>query len=349
MVNGALFFISALGAFNGLILGVYFLVSSRKENIANLFLGALLIALSLRIGKSVLYYFNTSLLLVYLQIGLSACWFIGPFLFYYVRSEIRQVKELPKSWAWIILSMALIIVATGLVFPYQQYPIIWNRYFVQIIYAQWGVFLFLSAIELKDLFIKIARPRSLKRTEIWLISALTAITVIFICYLWALLGHSKGIYISGAIIFSIVLYAIGFYLLHRRKQDFVVPASQKYANKKIKESDAQLMLYRLERIMADKEVFRNPNLKLTDLAAEINASSHQLSQLLNESLGKSFTLYINEYRIDEACRILAATDNLTIEAVGEEVGFNSKSTFFSAFKKLKGVTPAVYQQGAIKV
>lgn len=101
--------------------------------------------------------------------------------------------------------------------------------------------------------------------------------------------------------------------------------------------------------MTEKSVFRNPNLKLNDLAHEINVSPHQLSQLLNDRLSKSFTLYVNEYRIEEACKILSAAENLTIEAIGEEVGFNSKSTFFSAFKKLKGMTPAMYQQSVVKV
>jgi AraC-like DNA-binding protein len=70
---------------------------------------------------------------------------------------------------------------------------------------------------------------------------------------------------------------------------------------------------------------------------------------LNDKLGKGFTLYVNEHRIQEACRILSTDENLTIEAIGEEVGFNSKSTFFSAFKKLKGMTPAMYQQNTVKV
>ncbi|MBL7757174.1 MAG: AraC family transcriptional regulator, partial [Chitinophagaceae bacterium] len=55
-----------------------------------------------------------------------------------------------------------------------------------------------------------------------------------------------------------------------------------------------------------------------------------------------FTLFVNEYRIDAACRMLSQPTNFTIEAVGDEVGFNSKSTFFAAFKKIKGLTPNAY-------
>ncbi|HEY5745907.1 MAG TPA: helix-turn-helix domain-containing protein [Chryseolinea sp.] len=350
MGNGALFFISALGAFNGLVLGIYFLFFSRSRKIANYFLGALLIALSLRIGKSVLFYFNSSLLQIYLQIGLSACWFIGPLVWYYIRSEKEQIKKVPRGWIWSILSLSAIMIVVGLIFPYPQHPMVWNKYIVQVIYTQWGICLLLSVVELKDVIKKVGQPTQLKPFEIWLITTLTINLIIFICYLWALLGHSKGVYISGAIIFSVVLYAGGLVFLHRRRRDDLFSSGQvKYANKKISADNAQLMLNRLERVMTEKSVFKNSNLKLNDLANEINVSAHQLSQLLNDSLGKSFTLYVNEYRIQEACRILSTAENLTIEAIGEEVGFNSKSTFFSAFKKLKGVTPAIYQQSTVKV
>lgn len=349
MGNGALFFISALGAFNGLIAGMYFLFA-RKEKPANYFLGGLLISLSLRIGKSVLYYFDSSLLQIYLQIGLTACWFIGPFLFYYIRAEKLQVKTVPHSWKLIIGLLAVIIAGVGLIFPYQSHPMIWNRYLVQLIYLQWGIFLILSAVGLRDVTFKVVQRATLKTAEVWPLAMLAVNFVIFVCYVWALFGHSKWVYISSAVIFSVVLYVGGLVLLHRkRRAGMAPPVPGKYANKKIKVDDAQLMLQRLERAMIEKGVYRNPNLKLHDLAFEINVPAHQLSQLLNDSLGKGFTVYVNEYRIDEACRILSTTDNLTIEAIGEEVGFNSKSTFFSAFKKLKGMTPAMYQQSTAKV
>lgn len=345
----ALFFFSALGAFNGLVIGTYFLFFAPKKKISNYFLGGLLLALSVRIGKSVLYYFNSSLLEVYLQIGLSACWFIGPFAYYFIKAEKEQIKKVPQGWVWSILLLLTIVVTVGLVLPYQQNPLIWNKYVVQLIYTQWGVYLLLSSIELKDVIKKAGIPSQLKPFEIWLLAILLVNLVIFTCYVWALLGHSGGVYISGAIAFSFALYVIVLILLYRRKNDDLFSVAQpKYASKKLNEDDAQLMLKRLEKTMIEKNVFKNPNLKLNDLAAEINVSAHQLSQLLNDSLGKGFTGYVNEYRIEEACKILSTMENLTVEAIGEEVGFNSKSTFFSAFKKLKGMTPAMYQQGIVK-
>ncbi len=224
MGNGALFFISALGAFNGLVLGIYFLFFSRNRKIANYFLGALLIALSLRIGKSVLYYFDTSLLKIYLQVGLSACWFIGPLLLYYIRSEKEQLKKLPRAWTWTLATLTVVILTVGLIFPYQQYPEVWGI-LVRFIYAQWSIFLLLSVIALRNVIKKLAQPKQLKSFEIWLLAMLTINLAIFICYLSALVGHSGAAYISGAIIFSFVLYAGGLVFLHHRKrEDLFSPA-----------------------------------------------------------------------------------------------------------------------------
>jgi AraC-like DNA-binding protein len=65
---------------------------------------------------------------------------------------------------------------------------------------------------------------------------------------------------------------------------------------------------------------------------------------LNEHLNKSFTDFINELRIEVSKEYLVTKGNLTIESIGYESGFNSKSTFFKAFKKFTGITPLQYQK-----
>src|SRR5689334_8410822 len=77
--NKALFFFSSLGAFNGFVLGIYFIFFTEKKHLSNYFLGALLLALSIRIGKSVAFFFDSNVPKTILQIGLTACTFIGPF------------------------------------------------------------------------------------------------------------------------------------------------------------------------------------------------------------------------------------------------------------------------------
>ena len=124
-----LFFFSALGAFNGLILSMYFFFFAAKKHLSNYFLGALLLVLSIRIGKSVAYFFDYGLPRTFLQIGLTACFFIGPFLYFFIRSEIHQVKKLPGSWTWQILTWLFIILGVGAVYPYEKLSQIMGKLF----------------------------------------------------------------------------------------------------------------------------------------------------------------------------------------------------------------------------
>jgi AraC-like DNA-binding protein len=341
--NNLLFFFSALGAFNGLIAGTYFLCFTTKKNLSNYFLGALLMALSIRIGKSVAYFFDYSVPRTILQIGLTACLFIGPFLYFFVKTEMEQVRKLPVSWSMQLLAWLAVILVTGLVFPYEHFPQLWTSYIIPAIYLQWGIYIGLTVILVKPLFKKIRAKEKLKPFEKWILTICATIFLIFTAYVWAFANITKGSYITGPLYFSLITYLVIFILLYRKKaNDLSSLAGQKYGDKKLDEDEAQQIVAKLQKVMNGKELFRNPNLKVGDLAREINIPSHQLSRILNDSLQKNFTLFVNEYRVNAACKMLSYQTNFTIEAVGVEVGFNSKSTFFAAFKKIKGLTPNAY-------
>lgn len=340
-----LFFFSALGAFNGFILSIYFFFFTSKKHLSNYFLGALLLVLSIRIGKSVAYFFDYGLPKIYLQLGLTACFFIGPFLYFFIKSEIFQIRKMPKSWMWQAVCWLMLIVSVGVVYPYQRFPLVWGKYIIPLIYLQWGFYVVFSVMLVIPLLKKMLRKEKLKPFEKWVLAICGAVVLLFTSYVWAFLNITKGSYINGAVYFSLIIYLVVFILLYRKKtNDLSSFSAQKYADKKLDDDEAQLITDKLRKVMTEKELFKNPNLKVNDLAKEIKIPGHQLSQLLNDNINKNFTLFINEYRINEACRILSANTNLTIDAVGGEVGFNSKSTFFAAFKKIKGMTPSAYQQ-----
>ncbi|PTS95115.1 DNA-binding protein [Pedobacter sp. HMWF019] len=341
-----LFFFSALGAFNGLVLSAYFLFFTRKKYLANYFLGALLFALSIRIGKSVLFYFDGHLPKIYLQIGLSACFFIGPCLYFFIKSSLVQAQIVPKSWKWCFVGLIAFVLIVGAMFPYESRPDLWNAYFANAIYVQWFVFLVATGILLKGRLKKLfSKEERLKTSETWLFTVFFGNIIVFLFYFLALVRVSFSSYIIGAVVFSFILYLIIFILLYRNKTDDLFSLSpNKYSGKKVNDQDASILLVRLDKMMMEKQVYKDPDLKLNDLSKGIQISGHQLSQLLNDNLGKNFTTFVNEFRIQEACKIISSNDQLTLESVGYDVGFNSKSTFFAAFKKIKGTTPAVYQQ-----
>jgi AraC-like DNA-binding protein len=342
-----LFFFGALGAFNGLILSLYFLFFAPKKHLSNYLLGALLFVLSIRIGKSVVYFFDHSLSKIYLQFGLTACFFIGPFLYFFIKSEIAQIRTLPTAWVWQLVAWLALIGSVGAVYPYQNFAHQWRHTFIPLIYLQWGFYLISSGFLLAPIFRKVVEKEKIKPFEKWLLTIWGCVLLLFISYVWAILGITKGSYIVGSVCFTLLLYLVGMTLLYRKKtSDLSSLSHQKYLDKKLTDGEAEVIVEKLKKVMTEKELFKNPNLKIGDLAKEINISGHQLSQLLNDNLDKNFTLFINEYRINEACKILMSKPKVTIEVIGEEVGFNSKSTFFSAFKKIKGLTPSVFQQTA---
>ena len=148
-----LFFFSALGAFNGLILSFYVFFFARPRHISNYFLGGLLFSLSLRIGKSVFFHFNPDLADIYLQIGLVGCFFIGPFLFFYLRSVTNAESWTPRLW---LLHLAFLIPALTLhlyLYNSQMVAMSWAL-FINAIYLIWSIYVIAAAKPVKDILKK---------------------------------------------------------------------------------------------------------------------------------------------------------------------------------------------------
>ncbi|MEO7978361.1 helix-turn-helix domain-containing protein [Flavobacterium sp.] len=344
-----LFFFSALGVFNGIILAVYFFFFTKKKHLTNYFLGALLFALSIRIGKSVFVYFDPDLPKRYFQIGLTACFFIGPFLYYFLKSAVEEINLMPRSWKWTLLFWAVVIATVGLSFPYEDYPKLWGRYFVRTIYLQWFIYIVFSGFTIREVLKKISnRKHKTTPSEMWYGMLFLGNFLLFLFYFLAIINAPFTTYISGAIVFTFILYLVISILLYRKKtDDLFLLNGQKNSGKKIEQPEAEMLLEKLENVMNNKELYKNSSLSLQDLSKEINISSHQLSQFLNTNLGKNFTSFVNEFRINQACEIIRSNDKITLESIGYDVGFNSKSTFFAAFKKHTGTTPLQYQQQAL--
>ncbi|MBS7256432.1 helix-turn-helix domain-containing protein [Flavobacterium branchiicola] len=345
-----LFFFSALGAFNGIILGVYFFLFTKKKYLTNYFLGALLFALSIRIAKSVFVYFHPELPKMYLQFGLTACFFIGPCLYYFIKSAVDEVQIMPKSWKMMLALWGTLAVVVGVLYPYEVYPKLWSGFFIRIIYLQWFAYIVFAGLELRNVLRKIVtRKEKASPAEMWFGMLFFGNFLLFFFYFLAIIGAPGALYISGAVVFSFILYLGISILLYRKKtDDLFLLYGPKISSKKIDSAEAVIWSAKLENVMFEKSLYKNPNLTLQDLSKEINISGHQLSQFLNNNLGKNFTSFVNEFRINEACKIIASTDKLTLESVGYDVGFNSKSTFFAAFKKHTGTTPLNYQIQALQ-
>lgn len=103
---------------------------------------------------------------------------------------------------------------------------------------------------------------------------------------------------------------------------------------------------RVNRYVVENKSYLNPAIGLESLAKELEMGASSLSKLINENVEGNFSDYINQFRVEEAKRILKDNDfeHYTIVSIGLECGFNSKSTFYTAFKKFTGMTPVQFRK-----
>ena len=144
---------------------------------------------------------------------------------------------------------------------------------------------------------------------------------------------------------SMIFIGFCFLVLRRTFGMRLEPAAAKYARSELPESAAADHLARLERSMSTERLYRRSDLTLSTLAAELGLTSHVLSQLLNQYAGQTFTEYMNSLRVRDVQQRLAdpANNRYTIEAIGQEAGFKSRSAFYAAFRKVAGMSPTEFR------
>lgn len=118
---------------------------------------------------------------------------------------------------------------------------------------------------------------------------------------------------------------------------------QKYQSSGLNTPTCKRILQKLENACVHDGLHRQPDLSLKKLSEHFRESPHYISQVLNQELGCNFYTWLNSQRIQDACALLARNADLKIIDVAEQVGFNAKSTFNSAFYKHTGVTPSQYR------
>lgn len=103
--------------------------------------------------------------------------------------------------------------------------------------------------------------------------------------------------------------------------------------------------------MDTQKPYLDPVLTIEDLAGQLDVPVKVLSQVINESLGQNFFDFVNSYRVEEAKKLLAnARDpKITVFEVMYQAGFNSKSSFNTAFKKNALTTPGAYKKKVLGI
>ena len=126
-------------------------------------------------------------------------------------------------------------------------------------------------------------------------------------------------------------------------------ADVKYKGSHLSDEDKQQLLARIQEVMDTNQEIFTPDFTLERLATLLGSRYKYVSQVINEHYQQNFNNFLNSYRIKEACKRMGDIENYgnyTIEAISESVGFKSRSTFVSSFKRITGLTPSQYQRMA---
>lgn len=161
-----------------------------------------------------------------------------------------------------------------------------------------------------------------------------------------LFGMAKAVLLSG----TFAIYYLGYSTL--RQPEITTGALEEerprksYQKSSLKPPQARQYLDQLLDKMEKERIYLQDDLKLNHLAAELDISTHHLSQVLNEHLGKSFSDFVNTYRIKHAQTLLVdpAFQRHTILSIAFDSGFSNKASFNAAFKKYTGQTPSAFRK-----
>ncbi len=139
-----------------------------------------------------------------------------------------------------------------------------------------------------------------------------------------------------------------FAQMHRNPQTFFslrnIAERARYRRALPKEIDTRDLRIQLENLIEDRKLHHDPDLSLAGMAQILSITPHQLSQFLNEHVGKNFAGFLNEFRVAEAKTKLLDEQNLSATAIGYQLGFSNYATFQLVFRKAVGISPKAYRE-----
>lgn len=119
---------------------------------------------------------------------------------------------------------------------------------------------------------------------------------------------------------------------------------------RVEKLEAEDLGVRIRYVLMNSEKVFEPDFSVKQLAELVDDRPWIVSQVINDTFGKNFSMLLAEYRIKEACRRMSNPDydNQTLESIGESLGFKSRSNFSRLFKQVTGLTPSEYFRQAKK-
>jgi AraC-like DNA-binding protein len=164
-------------------------------------------------------------------------------------------------------------------------------------------------------------------------------------------GDVGDYFISSYLSFMIISTSyriIGDSTFFDQTSSFLDFPMMKYKKSSLSDESKREILGKIEYELARKKYFMNNMASLNDMSKNLKESPHHVSQVINEQLRMNFFELLAKYRIEEAKKIISGDKErrLTIEDIADQVGYNSKSAFNNAFKKITSMTPSEFRDSS---
>ncbi len=344
----------SFGALHGIFLAAALQTfgPSRRNHSARRFLTILLLALSLMLAEAVYAMHGGWLRTPGLAFASAPLWFsVAPLLYLYVDRRTNQPSDESRAWMWHF--SAAVAVPAFLLVPFWISPAGDQLDFIAAPPGGWRFVSFHSAVIVQWLvYLFLAWRKTKRQTHPGVLRGMLLAMMLYVmaagpAYLlpetW--LGRWLG-QIDYIFILAFMIHGVAWTAVRTPHALFDSPGrKRKYRHSGLIDADAQALVERLDCVMQDEELFKDPALTLDRLAETVQASTHHVSQCLNQIRGDNFYAYVNRFRAEEAGRRLQdpANDHLTVLAIAEESGFNSKASFNRAFRSTMGMSPSEYK------
>ena len=158
-------------------------------------------------------------------------------------------------------------------------------------------------------------------------------------------ASGKGYWIW--ILLGIVVLAAILWVIRWRKQKPTSATPEPAAAQESVEEDVPHLMQHINDVMESQKLYKNSELKLSDLANAVGSNRRAVSDCINSQVGCSFNQYVNTFRTEHAKRIIRQYPDRKLSDIYVESGFANETSFFRTFKALTGMTPKEWKDKGI--
>ncbi len=153
-----------------------------------------------------------------------------------------------------------------------------------------------------------------------------------------------GMFAFLLLIFGLLQPAI--YVQEPVNKEERIAESKKYVRSGLNKQQLTNIGQSIQQYIETQKPYLNPDYNLEQMAKDLNITRQNLSQTINDEIGKNFYQLINEFRVAEFKKYLndPKMNHITFLGLAYEAGFNSKSSFYRVFKEITGETPTEFRE-----